>query len=101
MDVETFVEKCKDVLARRGEDLQHGCVMGYIGVKNRCYEDDIITIASATHNGKDLFEITVKYKTDSNGKEIEIENPCIMIQDGDMFRCHGDWRRAADHIETM
>ena len=102
MDIETFVDKCKDVLARKGENMRYGYVQGYIGVTGvNQYADDIVTIASATHNGKELFEVTVKYKTESNGKEIEIENPCIMIQDGDMFRYHGDWCHAADHIETL
>lgn len=98
MDLQYFLTKCKEVLSRKGEDLKSGRIMGYIAVSNvRQYSDDIVTIASATHNGSELLEVTVRYMVD--GKQIE--NPCIMVKDDDMFRYHGDWRHAAPHIETL
>lgn len=102
MDVETFVEKCKDVLARRGEDVAHGIVMGYCGVPCRQYTDEKMTISTATVSGKNHFEIKVTYMTKTHeGKEYEISNPCIMVIDDKMIRYHGDWRRAVAHVETL
>lgn len=99
MEVTGFVELCKDVLARKGENIMYGRIMGYIAVHEcRKYADDIITIITATHNGRDLFEVSVRYKVEGDR---EIENPCIMIIDDDMIRYHGDWRHAEAHIKTL
>lgn len=100
MDCNEFVEKCKDVLARKGEVSDYGRIQGYVCVRGvRSYEDDIIEIRETTSiAGHDLFEVVVHYTTGDGHK---VENPCIMIKDGDMFRYHGDWRHAEQHIGTL
>lgn len=102
MDVNEFVEKCSDVLARKGEDVDHGIVMGYCGVPCRKYVDPKMTISSATIKGEAHFEVEVNYMTKNHdGKEFEINNPCIMIIGEKMIRYHGDWRHAQEHVQTL
>lgn len=96
MDTDIFIAKCKDILARKGEDVPHAIVMGYIGISARQYTDDIITISSATHNGKELFEVVVRYKARYDDREIDIENPCLMVIDGELIRYHGDCHHYAE-----
>lgn len=99
MDISEFIVKCEAILKAKGEHTKHAVVLGYIGIQDiRQYKDDVIAIASATHEGKDLFEVTVTYEYEP-GKSID--NPCIMISGGDMFRYHGDWRRAVEHVKAL
>lgn len=90
MEIDIFVAQCKDILARKGEDVQCARVMGYIAIPAVQYADDTITISQARHDGKDLFEVVVRYKDVCNGKEHDIDNPCLMIIDGEVIRYHGD-----------
>ena len=98
MDVNEFVLKCEAILAARGHEVKYGAIQGHIGFGPfRQYDDDEITIASGTYGGVTLFEVVVKYTADG----FTVDNPCIMIKNGDMFRYHGDWRRKEEHVEKV
>jgi hypothetical protein len=96
VELDEFVGHCRVILRERGQDAFVSAV-GYICLPGRRYLDDLIKINEAEHQGRKLFEVTVRYQGDGG----EINNPAIMIDGENVIRRHGDWCRAADHVERL